>query len=57
LDTTIPTTSTIQNIFDDSRIIEELRKTRQEPLRAYVFEKDITEAQQIEKRLQELSKL
>ena len=49
--------STIQNNFDDSRIIEELRKTRQEPLRAYVFEKDITEAQQIEKRLQELSKL
>jgi len=49
--------STIQNNFDDSRIIEELRRTRQEPLRAYVFEKDITEAQQIEKRLQELSKL
>lgn len=49
--------SNIQNIFDDSRIIEELRKTRQEPLRAYVFEKDITDAQQIEKRLQELSKL
>ena len=53
---TIPSTN-IQNIFDDSRIIEELRKTRQEPLRAYVFEKDITEAQQVEKRLQELSKL
>lgn len=49
--------STLQNNFDDSRIIEELRKTRQEPLRAYVFEKDITDAQQIEKRLQELSKL
>jgi len=53
---TIPSTN-IHNIFDDSRIIEELRKTRQEPLRAYVFEKDITEAQQVEKRLQELSKL
>lgn len=53
----IPSTSTLQNNFDDSRIIEELRKTRQEPLRAYVFEKDITQAQQIEKRLQELSKL
>jgi len=51
------TSTNIQNIFDDSRIIDELRKTRQEPLRAYVFEKDITDAQQIEKRLQELSKL
>jgi len=49
--------STLQNNFDDSRIIEELRRVRQEPLRAYVFEKDITDAQQIEKRLQELSKL
>ena len=57
LDSSIIPSTNIQNIFDDSRIIEELRKTRQEPLRAYVFEKDITEAQQIEKRLQELSKL
>ena len=49
--------STIDNSFDDSRIINELRQNRQQPIRAYVFEKDITQAQEIEKRLQELSKL
>lgn len=57
LDSSFIPSSTLQNNFDDSRIIDELRKSRQEPIRAYVFEKDITQAQQIEKRLQELSKL
>lgn len=52
----IPSTN-IQNIFDDSRIIKELKTLRNQPVRAYVFEKEITQAQQVEKRLQELSKL
>ena len=44
--------------FDDSRIVEALENNNQRtPIRAYVFEKEITNAQDIEKRLQELSKL
>lgn len=43
--------------FDDSRIIDALERRDTTPLRAYVFEKEITDAQDIERRLQELSKL
>jgi len=43
--------------FDDSRIIDALERRETTPLRAYVFEKEITDAQDIERRLQELSKL
>ena len=45
------------NTFDDSRLIQALERRDTTPLRAYVFEKEITNAQDIEKRLQELSKL
>jgi len=50
-------TITTQQSFDDSRIVEALENNQSIPVRAYVFEKDMTNAQQIEKRLQELSKL
>ena len=43
--------------FDDSRLISALERRDTTPIRAYVFEKEITNAQDIEKRLQELSKL
>jgi hypothetical protein len=46
-----------QQSFDDSRIVAALENNQSIPVRAYVFEKDMTNAQQIEKRLQELSKL
>jgi hypothetical protein len=39
----------------DSRLIEVLAKDRQTPIRAYVVEQDITEAQQINKKLEQLA--
>jgi len=41
----------------DSRLIEVLAKERNTPIRAYVIEQDITRAQAINKRLEELSTL
>ena len=39
----------------DSRLIEVLAKDRQTPIRAYVVEQDITEAQQINRKLEQLA--
>ena len=43
--------------FDDSRILEALSKQKSEPLRAYVVESDITDKQQITRRLERLSQI
>jgi hypothetical protein len=43
--------------FDDSRIVEALSKQKSEPLRAYVVESDITDKQQITRRLERLSQI
>ena len=43
--------------FDDSRIVEALSKQKNEPLRAYVVESDITDKQQITRRLERLSQI
>jgi hypothetical protein len=43
--------------FDDSRIVEAIAKQRQTPIRAYVVESDITNAQTINKRLELLSQI
>ena len=43
--------------FDDSRILEALSKQKNEPLRAYVVESDITDKQQITRRLERLSQI
>jgi hypothetical protein len=43
--------------FDDSRILEALSRQKNEPLRAYVVESDITDKQQITRRLERLSQL
>lgn len=45
----------VQNNFDDSRIVEAIAKQRQEPIRAYVIESDITNKQAISRRLERLS--
>ena len=45
----------VQNNFDDSRIVEAIAKQRQEPIRAYIVESDITNKQAISKRLERLS--
>ena len=47
----------VNNAFDDSRMIEALAKQRNEPIRAYVIEQDITNSQQITKRLEQLSQI
>lgn len=47
----------VVNNFDDSRIVEALAKQNQKPIRAYVLESEITNDQQISKRLDDLSKL
>ena len=47
----------VVNNFDDSRIVEALAKQRKEPLRAYVVEQDITNAQQVNRRLESLSQI
>ena len=39
----------------DSRLVEVLAKERQTPIRAYVVEQDITRAQTITKKLEQLS--
>lgn len=39
----------------DSRLVEALAKTNQEPIRAYVVERDITKAQSINQRLEQLA--
>lgn len=44
------------NNFDDSRIVDALAKQKQEPIRAYVVEQDISQKQAVSKRLQQLSK-
>jgi polyhydroxyalkanoate synthesis regulator phasin len=43
--------------FDDSRILEALSRQKNEPLRAYVVESDITDKQQITRRLERLSQI
>ena len=45
----------IYNSFDDSRIVEAIYKQRNEPIRAFVVESDITNKQQITRRLEQLS--
>jgi hypothetical protein len=45
----------VQNNFDDSRIVEAIAKQRQEPIRAYVIESDISNKQAITRRLERLS--
>jgi hypothetical protein len=45
----------VSNNFDDSRILEALAKQRNEPIRAYVVESEITNKQGITKRLEQLS--
>lgn len=45
----------IFNNFDDSRIVEAIYKQRKEPIRAYVVESDITNKQQITRRLEQLA--
>ena len=42
--------------FDDSRIVDALARQKMEPIRAYVIEQDITRAQGINKRLEQLSR-
>lgn len=41
--------------FDDSRIVEAIARQRNEPIRAYVVEQDITNKQAITRRLEQLS--
>jgi len=41
--------------FDDSRILEALAKQRQEPIRAYVLEGDITSSQNVQRKLEQIS--
>lgn len=45
----------VNNNFDDSRIVEALGKQRNEPIRAYVVESDITNKQAITSRLERLA--
>lgn len=47
----------VMSNFDDSRIVEAIAKQRQTPIRAYVVESDITNAQTINKRLELLSQI
>jgi hypothetical protein len=47
----------VMNNFDDSRIVEALAKQKQTPLRAFVVESDITNKQNLTKRLEQLSQL
>ena len=47
----------VMNGFDDSRIVEAIAKQRQTPIRAFVVESDITNAQTINKRLELLSQI
>ena len=41
--------------FDDSRIVEAIAKQRSEPIRAYVVEQDITNKQNVARRLEQLA--
>jgi hypothetical protein len=43
--------------FDDSRIVEAIAKQRSEPIRAFVVESDITNRQNISKRLDQLARI
>jgi hypothetical protein len=43
--------------FDDSRIVEAIAKQRSEPIRAFVVESDITNRQNVSKRLDQLSRI
>jgi hypothetical protein len=45
------------NTFDDSRIVEAISKQRQEPIRAYVVEQDISNKQGVSRRLEQLSQI
>jgi hypothetical protein len=45
----------VNNAFDDSRLLEALAKQKTEPIRAYVLEGDITEKQNVSRRLEQLS--
>lgn len=49
--------SPIVNNFDDSRIVEAIATQRREPIRAYVVESDISNKQQIQRRLELLSQI
>lgn len=43
--------------FDDSRIVEAIASQRNEPIRAYVLEQDITNKQGVTRRLEQLSQI
>lgn len=47
----------VMNNFDDSRIVEAIAKQRNEPIRAFVVEGDITSKQTVTKRLEQLAQL
>jgi hypothetical protein len=47
----------VTNNFDDSRIVEAIAKQRSTPIRAYVVESDISNAQTVNKRLELLSQI
>jgi hypothetical protein len=42
--------------FDDSRIVDAIAKQKMEPIRAYVVQQEITDAQNVSKRLEQLSR-
>jgi hypothetical protein len=42
--------------FDDSRIVDAIAKQKMEPIRAYVIQQEITDAQNVSKRLEQLSR-
>ena len=47
----------VSSPYDDSRLIEAITKQNREPIKAYVLEQDVTQAQAVNKRLQQLSKI
>jgi hypothetical protein len=47
----------VSTSFDDTRLVEAISKQNREPIRAFVLESDITRNQEVNKRLQQLSKL
>jgi len=47
----------VSTSFDDTRLVEAISKQNRQPIRAFVLESDITRNQEVNKRLQQLSKL
>ena len=44
-------------VGDDSRIVEEIRRTNQRPIKAYVLDQDIQDTRKINSRLEQISRL